>query len=105
MNPVNMAIMILAQQNVKPSPTSVGFELEIWKWVVIIAAAAFAIIFALKRIGDIFAKKRTENMIESVVGKGESSKNTEWIEDDEDDEDEANSQNPKKTDPPAATDE
>ena len=85
MNPVNLAIMILAQQEVEPSPTSVGFELAIWKWVVIIAAGAFVVIFALKRIGDIVAKKRTESMIESVVGKDEAQKSTEWIEDDEDD--------------------
>ncbi|MBN2341377.1 MAG: hypothetical protein JXX29_08270 [Deltaproteobacteria bacterium] len=83
MNIINLASMLLAQQNVKPSPTNVGFELEIWKWVVIIAAGAFVAIFAIKRIGDIVAKKRTESMIENVVGEGESTKNTEWIEDEE----------------------
>ncbi|MBN2530042.1 MAG: hypothetical protein JXR76_26870 [Deltaproteobacteria bacterium] len=85
MNFINMASMIMAQQDVKPSADSVGFELAIWKWVVVIAVVAFVIIFFLKRLGDIVAKKKTENMIESVVGKGEAQKNPEWIEEDEED--------------------
>ena len=88
MNINYIASLLLAQQEKSPSPTSVGFELAIWKWVVIIAAVAFAMIFVVKRVGDIVAKKRTEKMIESVVGKGESHKNTEWVDDDDDDADE-----------------
>jgi hypothetical protein len=79
----NIASLLLAQQEKSPSPTDVGFELAIWKWVVIIAAGAFAMIFVVKRIGDIVAKKRTDRMIESVVGTGESHKNTEWVDDDD----------------------
>ena len=85
MNLVNMASMLLSQQENAPSSTSVGFELAIWKWVVIIAAVAFAMIFVVKRVGDIVAKKRTDKMIESVVGKGESKKNTDWVEDEDED--------------------
>lgn len=88
MNFNNIAANLLAQKEVAPSPTNVGFELEIWKWVVIIAAGAFVLIFVLKRIGDIVAKKRTEAMIENVVGQGESQKNTDWVDEDDAEENE-----------------
>ena len=48
---------------------------------------AFVIIFAVKRISDIAAKKKTESMIEQVVGKGEAANATEWVEDEQEDED------------------
>lgn len=96
MNYLHIAAALLAQNDVKPSPTNVGFELEIWKWVVVIAVVAFVIIFLLKRIGDIVTKKRTKSMIDSVVGEGESQKVTGWMDDDEEDEEEAEDEDEKK---------
>lgn len=91
MNFIAIAQTILAQKEAEPSPTSVGFELEIWRWVVIIAVGAFVAIFLVKRLGDVVAKKRTEAIIDDVVGPGASEKAEDWVDDhdhDHDDEEE-----------------
>jgi len=49
-------------------PESVGLELSVWKYVVIIGAVAVIAIYVLKRISDVVVSKKTNDMIKRVVG-------------------------------------
>jgi hypothetical protein len=82
---LNIALSVLAESSSHTSPQSVGFELAIWKWVVIAGVGTFVITFLLKRIADVMATKKTESIIEDVVGKEEAKKSTDWVDDDDDD--------------------
>ena len=85
MNFSYLALSILAQAASEPSPQNVEFELAIWKWVVIISAGAFVLIFAVKRFADLAAKKKTAAMIETVVGTEDAQNVSGWKDDTSDD--------------------
>jgi hypothetical protein len=87
-NILQTAVLLIGQTEVNPSGESASFELAIWRWVVIIGVGAFVAIFAIKRIADIAAKRKTEMIIEEVVGKGESVNAAGWIDDDDEEDDE-----------------
>ncbi|MBN2804779.1 MAG: hypothetical protein JXR91_16910 [Deltaproteobacteria bacterium] len=87
MNFLHTAVILVSQTEVAKTPSDASFELSIWKWVIIVSVSAFVAIFAIKRIGDIAAKRKTEMIIEDIVGKGESAKATQWVEDEDDEDD------------------
>lgn len=83
MNFAYLALSILADAEVVPSPQNVEFELAIWKWVVIISVGVFIVLFAVKRLADVAAKKKTASIIETVVGPGGAKGAENWQETDD----------------------
>lgn len=68
----NIALFLTAAANGTegPSPTDVAssLELSVWKYVVIIGVGAFVVLYIAKRIAEVVVKKKTDNLIERVVG-------------------------------------
>ena len=64
-----VALSVIAQAKPEPAPASNSpIELAVWKWVVIIGIAAIIILYAVKRISEVVVKKKTDEMIRTVVG-------------------------------------
>ena len=62
------SLISTAAQVAPPADTNVQIELSVWKWVIIIGGAAIVIIYAIKRISEVWVKKKTDTMIRRVVG-------------------------------------
>lgn len=50
-----------------PAP-SMGIELVVWKWVIIISVVAVAALYVVKRIADVVVKRKTDAAIRSALG-------------------------------------
>ena len=57
-----------AAEAVRPTEVASSLELSVWKWVIIIGVGAVVIFFFIRKFSEIVVKKKTELMIQQVVG-------------------------------------
>lgn len=63
-----MLAALLAEAAQAPAEGGFSIDLAIWKWVVIIGAGAIVIAWLVRRIAEVVVKRKTERIIERVVG-------------------------------------
>lgn len=64
-------------------PSAGSTELGMWKLVIIIGVGAFIFFWMLRRVSTLMAKRRTEEMIRSVVSEQERITDKDLAEDEE----------------------